>query len=109
MHVTNGVGVITRLYIENAQALDPVTVLMEDMKPGIGRITIICWGEVWTSFWGGMSGRSISQFFLAENSEYLAKNLRGSQKHTKAKAAYLLRIIEAVKSGLAVEAARCEA
>ncbi|HHQ6593912.1 TPA: hypothetical protein ACSTLU_000116 [Serratia fonticola] len=109
MKVTNGVGTLTRLYIDGAQALDPVTVLIEDILPGAGRITIICWGEVWTSFWGGMSGRSVGEFFLGENSEYLAKNLWGSQKHTKAKAVYLLRIIEAVKSGLAVEAARRQA
>lgn len=109
MHVTNGVGVITRLYIENAQALNPVTVLMEDMEPGTGRITIICWGEVWTSFWGSMSGESIGKFFLRSDSGYLANRLWNGQKHTKAKATYLLRIIEAVKSGLAVEAARCEA
>jgi hypothetical protein len=53
-----------------------------------------------------MSGRSVGQFFLSENSEYLAKNLWNGQKSTKAKRAYLLRIIEAVKAGLAVAAAR---
>lgn len=35
MKVTNGVGTVTRIYIEGIQALDPVTVLMEDMQPGV--------------------------------------------------------------------------
>lgn len=100
MKVTNGVGVVTRLYIEGAQALDPVTVLMEDIQPGVGRITIICWGKVWTSFWGGMSGDNIRQFILRTDDDYIASHLWNDQRPKKADKVYLLRIISAVKSGL---------
>lgn len=109
MIVTNGVGAVTRLYIEGAKALDPVTVLMEDMQPGAGRVTIICWGRVWTSFWGGMAGDTVGQFLLRTDDDYIAKNLWNGQKHTKVDAAYLNRIIAAVKAGLAVKAARAGA
>lgn len=100
MKVTHGVGTVTRIYIEGIQALDPVTVLMEDMQPGIGRVTIICWGKVWTSFWGGMSGDNIRQFLLRTDDCYIANNLWNDQRPKKADKAYLLRIISAVKSGL---------
>lgn len=103
MKVTNGVGTVSRLYIEEVSGLDPVTVLLENFAAGVGRITIICWGEVWTSFWGGMNGDSVEKFFLRCGSEYLADNLSAGNKRTKAKTAYLLRIIEAVKAGLVVE------
>lgn len=99
---------VTRFYIENAQALDPITVIIEDMQVGVGRVTIICWGEVWTSFWGGMNGDSVAVFLLRCNRDYIAENLWNGQKHTKIKAAYLLRIVDAVKAGLAVAAERAE-
>lgn len=106
MKVTNGVGAVTRLYIEDALALDPVTVLMEDFEPGIGRVTIICWGEVWTSFWGAMSGQSVAVFFMDGNREYLVDRLLNGQRSTKAKKAYLFRIVDAVKAALAISAER---
>ena len=102
MKVTNGVGAVTRLYIEDAQSLDPITVLLEDFQIGVGRITIICWGEVWTSFWGAMSGQSVAVFFMYGNREYLVDRLLNGQRGTKAKKAYLFRIVDAVKAALAV-------
>ena len=103
MKVTNGVGAVTRFYIEDAEALDPVTVILEDFQAGVGRITIICWGEVWTSFWGAMSGQSVSEFFMNGGAEYLANRLLNGQRSTKAKRVYLLRIVEAVKTALVIK------
>lgn len=100
MNITSGVGEISRIYITEAPALDPVTVLMEDFEPGVGRITIICWGSVWTSFWGGMSGRNISSFFCSCDDGYLISNLSGSKKQTKAERVYLARVVAAVKEAL---------
>ncbi|AIN19973.1 hypothetical protein CH54_1435 [Yersinia rochesterensis] len=100
MKVTNGAGAVTRIYIEGAQALDAITVLMEDMQPGVGRITIICWGKVWTSFFGGMSGDTIRQFILRTGDDYISSSLWNDQRPKKADKVYLLRIISAVKSGL---------
>lgn len=103
MKVTNGAGAVTRLYIEGAQALDPITVIMEDFQAGVGRISIICWGEVWTSFWGAMSGQSVAEFFMNGNVEYLANRLLNGQRSTKAKMVYVLRIVEAVKAALVIK------
>jgi len=104
--VTSGVGAITRLYIEGAQALDPMTVFLEDFEVSKGRITIICYGEVWTSFWGGMGGKSVALFFMDANREYLVDRLLNGQRSTKAKKVYLFRIVDAVKAGLDVAAER---
>jgi len=57
-------------------ALDPVTVIAEDIEPGKGKITIECYGESWTAYWGAMGEtKTISQFFCSCDKHYLAGKL----------------------------------
>lgn len=93
---------ITRLEITEVPRLDPIRVYIEDYEPGKGRITISCYDAAWVGYWGGMSGRSISKFFIDCDAGYLSGNLSSasSLRRTKNTEAYLIRIIEAVQHGL---------
>lgn len=66
---------VKKLYITDAERLDPITVYLEDYELGKGQITIVCWGKSWTAFWCGMGSRTIAQFFCACDKHYLLKNL----------------------------------
>lgn len=70
---------ITKLLISDLMGephkLDPVTVILEDFEPGKGKIIIECYRQSWSSYWGGMSGRTIAQFFSDCGSDYLIGNL----------------------------------
>lgn len=67
---------VTKLTITGAPALDPITVFLEDIEPRRGRITIRCYDEAWTAYWGGMGDRTIAQFFCECDEHYIAKNLK---------------------------------
>ena len=55
--------------------LDPVTVFLEDYEPGKGKITIECYGQSWSAYWGGMSGDDVATFFCRCDESYLSGNL----------------------------------
>jgi hypothetical protein len=63
------------IIIKGIERLDPVTVFLENWSEGQGRITIVCYGKSWTSFWGAMGSMTIEQFFSTSDVDYLAKNL----------------------------------
>lgn len=42
--------------INETHRLEPVEVIVENFEPGTGKITISCYGQVWTGFWGSMGG-----------------------------------------------------
>lgn len=72
---------VTKLVISEADRLDPVHVFLEDIGPRQGRITINCYGQSWTAYWGGMGDRTIAQFFQSCDEYYLAgklSNIRAS-------------------------------
>jgi hypothetical protein len=62
---------ITQLVLTELKSLDPVKVMIENISPGAGNITISCFGKSWTSYWGSMSGMTIQDFFLSCNNPYL--------------------------------------
>ncbi len=66
---------VVRLKITDIERLDPITVFLEDFEPRKGKITIECYGQSWSSYWGGMGDSSIAEFFIDCNNHYLAKNL----------------------------------
>lgn len=68
-------GTVQLLRIFDAKNLDPIRVTFDDIEPGKGRITIECWGKAWASYWGGMSNRTVSQFFYQCTAQYLIGNL----------------------------------
>lgn len=66
---------LTDLMSPSPHCLDPVTVILEDDKPGKGKIIIECYGESWSSYWGGMGKKHVAEFFCRCDDHYIAKNL----------------------------------
>ncbi|SEG21677.1 hypothetical protein [Marinobacterium lutimaris] len=66
---------VRKLMITEIEALDPISVIIENHEPGKGKIIIECYGDAWSSYWGAMSGQSIEQFFLRCDEHYLANKL----------------------------------
>ncbi len=85
--------------LESSHALDPIHVFWLNVTPGEGYVTIICYGTAWTAYFGGMSGRSIQEFFRMADVGYLVNKL-GPVKPTKKEEAYLKRVVEAVKESV---------
>jgi len=75
MKVTTSPTTVTKLAINDVEGLDPVSVYLEDYKEGRGRIIIQCWNKVWSSYWGGMGSKTISQFVISCDNHYLAEKL----------------------------------
>lgn len=66
---------VPTLLLTDLDRLDPIKVFYEDFEIGQGQITIICYGEAWTAYWGAIGERSIIEFVLSCDEHYLAKNL----------------------------------
>jgi len=66
---------VIKLRLSGLEDLDPVDVFLEDMEPSKGSVTIKCYGQAWTAYWGAMGGRGVAQFLNDCNEEYIAKNL----------------------------------
>ena len=67
---------VQKLIITDVPSLDLVAVYLEDLGEGKGKITITCFGQSWTSFWGSMGeGHTIATFFSSCDNHYLAKKL----------------------------------
>lgn len=67
---------VEKILISEIDRLDPVSVVLEDIGPGQGKIIIECYGQSWASSWGGMGkDRTIAQFFCSSSEDYLAGNL----------------------------------
>jgi len=62
---------VTKLLISEVQDIDPITVFLEDYEPGKGKITVTCWGQSWTAYWGGMSGDDVATFFCRVSAAYI--------------------------------------
>jgi hypothetical protein len=71
---------VRKLVISELQNLDPVTVILEDIESGKGKIIIECYGQSWSSFWPAMGG-TITEFFCRCDDHYLAKNLSSVREY----------------------------
>lgn len=80
---------VTKLLITDIERVDPVAVFLEnfgystheleDKSQHIsrqGKITIECYGESWSAYWGGMGDRFVAQFFTDCNVNYLSGCLK---------------------------------
>lgn len=66
---------VRRITIDMVPNLDPIRVVLEDIGPRQGRISIECYGKAWSAYWGGMGERTIAEFFSACSVCYLAGKL----------------------------------
>ena len=84
-----------KMTIQDVPGLDPITVFLEDFAPGQGQITIVCWGEAWTHYWGAMGEKNDLMKFVSkcDNGYLMLKfmdrqdlsefDLEGTQKFAK--------------------------
>lgn len=66
----------------HAPTLDPIRVVLEDLEPRKGRITLSCFDQAWTAYWGGMGDRTMAQFFARCSPDYLVRNLKRGIRHS---------------------------
>lgn len=100
--MTSAPVAVDAIRIDEAKELDPIHVFWVNVEPGQGYATIICYGAAWTVYFGGMSGKTIQQFFLDVDVDYLVNKLNNPQhlKQGKKQDAYLGRIVEAIQLSL---------
>lgn len=85
----------TKLFIEGADSLDPITVFLEDFEPRRGKITVSCWGKSWTAYWGGMwDGLTVGQFFTKLNASYIIGYFDSQLSSTQFSAENLVKLVE---------------
>jgi hypothetical protein len=69
------VSTVQKIRLSKLDALDPVTITLDDQGPGKGGITIGCYGRAWQAWWGDMGDRRIAEFFRSCDGDYLAEKL----------------------------------
>jgi hypothetical protein len=84
-----------------SKGIDPIEVYFRDEEPGQGSITITCYGEAWTAWWGAIGGRTIDEFVAQCDADYLLGKLTPPRHTTKRQNDHLRKIIERVLSVLA--------
>lgn len=57
--------------VTGAARLDPVRVMIENIEPGRGLITITCFGKSWNAGWGSMGGGTVQDFIKRVSNDYL--------------------------------------
>lgn len=115
---------LKKLTITKAHRLDQVDVILEDIEQNKGKIVITCYGKAWTAYWGGMSDKTVAEFFLSAGTEYIAGciaphvnqetqwnpmendcDYEDFEPEPNHEYKYICRIIDAVKEALVIEAA----
>jgi hypothetical protein len=72
---------VKKLTVTDIKGLDPISIFLEDIQPGCGKIVIECFGKSWTSRWPAMGKDcDITHFFYDCDRHYLAKNLSPETK-----------------------------
>ena len=87
---------IEKIVAPSAPGIDSVTAYFENVGPGQGRVTIICYDMAWTSYWGGMGDQNAQQFFAAVGVDYLAGCFGYGRQYKTGKAdrSYLERVLK---------------
>jgi hypothetical protein len=95
----------SRVYRFEAVGLDPITIYVEQFRPGAGRMTVQCYARAWTAFWGSHGADAPLEGFVASApADYITDGLiwgtRGVilRKHEKTDEAYVQRIVRAIQA-----------
>lgn len=88
--------------IPAGDGLDPITLYVDDAGNGSGHLTITCYADAWTCYWGSM-GCGLTEFVARVDAGYLLSsmlwpNLGSTGKKTQA---YVKRIAQRVINQLA--------
>ena len=60
-----------KIVITGVKSLDPVSVYLEDIAPGQGKVIIECFSKSWAYCWGAMGNETIAQFLITAGDDYL--------------------------------------
>lgn len=95
---------------DSRHKLDPITVMIQDIAPGQGRITITCYDQSWTASWGAMGTvRTVRKFVRDMCAEYIVDCLQSGttipadKDAREGRDAYMHRIVLAVQEALRQE------
>lgn len=67
---------VKKLYLTELDRLDPVTVILEDIEPGKGKLIIECYGRSWSAYWGSISKPlDVASFVETCSTDYLVGSL----------------------------------
>lgn len=81
----------------DVHGIDPVTVVLQDLAPGKGRLIVECYGRAWSAYWGAMGEtRTVAEFVSASDGDYVVCRLGAARRDRE----YLLKIVDAVKDAL---------
>ncbi len=91
--------------IKDVGTLDPIRVYWQNTRPGVGSVTITCYDRAWTASFAAMSGKSIQDFFVQVDREYLIGKLenRSDSKLRKRDFVFLGRVVDAIQNSLLQE------
>jgi hypothetical protein len=93
-----------RVYRFKPDALDPITVFVEQYRPGSSRMTVQCYAQAWSAYWGSHGHNPLEEFVCDCHAEYIADGLKWGtnglilRRREKDNYAYLVRIVEAIQS-----------
>ena len=96
-----------RVYRFHPDRLDPITVYVEQYGPTASRITVQCYAQAWTAYWGSHGANPVEDFVVRCHPEYVAENLtwgnngRMLKRVEKLQRDYLVRIAEAIQAEFA--------
>jgi hypothetical protein len=65
---------VRKFTINDVPRLDPIIVYLDKYSEKEGRITIQCWNQVWSNYWGAMS-EPLMDFFINSHAAYIIGKL----------------------------------
>jgi hypothetical protein len=87
--------------ISGAPHLDSFRVHLQDIEEGKGRVLIECFSKAWACYWPAMGKRSIKDFLIMADTDYIEGAFHSGMNPTKHERYYLKRIVIAMKEALA--------
>lgn len=93
-----------RVYRFHPVGIDPVAVYVEQFGQNSSRMTVQCYAQAWTAYWGSHGGNGLESFVVGCHPEYVADNLTWGnnglmlKRHEKFNRDYLLRIVRAIQA-----------
>lgn len=98
---------IQKLEISGADALDPVTCILQDLGRYRGSLTVTCFGRSWTHQWNNTGANSIAEFIAWQNAEHLAEALAPMMRQTvydeSLLVAYAKRVVVERRLGISLD------
>ena len=96
-----------RVYRFHPYGLDPVAVYIEQYGPKSSRMTVQCYAQAWTGYWGSHGDEGLEAFLLSCDDDYISNGLEWGtnglrlKRTEKNQSEYLRRIVRAIQSHFA--------